>query len=187
VHTFDFNSVIELVEPNVQDPNPDNNTASTSLIVTAQADTADVTVTIERVTELGCHDNPNRDSRPNPADFFPIVKTDGEEFGGEGNSMTVHDGDIFPNWQFPKDVDINRGAIAVKIEIWDSNGGDSAPDQSDLDPDPGRGRDLAIAVVLAPCSVTGDIAGGCGTHLEQEGGERTSNSRIRLRVNATRP
>lgn len=150
-----------------------------------QAIDVNVLITILEVEELECHDDdPVFDICVSDPDFYARVEINGTQFDNKVNHI---DGDdhIFPNWEFSKAVDITRGSIPVKIEIWDHDsflGFDD--DQSDIDP--GAGRDLTMTVDLAPCSVSGDVTGACGTSLTSSG-TQDDRSRVVFRIDVVEP
>jgi hypothetical protein len=112
------------------------------------------------------------------------VEIDGQEFDNKANDIG-DDSDITPNWEFSKAVDVARGTIPVKLEIWDADSflrGDD--DQSDINPNPGRA--LSLTVTLAPCSVSGDVACRCGTTLTSAGTE-DDRSQVWFRVEVVEP
>lgn len=125
------------------------------------------------------------------ADFYAVVTLDGEKFDNEAangaNGPFKDMDDISPNWEFSKTVDISRGEIPVKIEMWDDDSDDILrlpDDQADLDP--GLGRPLDLIVILAPCGVILDVTGACGVSHISRGTEEDS-AEVSFRIEVIEP
>lgn len=144
-----------------------------------------VKVTIERIRAL---DNFGTDVFPEDADFYAVVNIDGVEFDNKNTpsqDANEDDNDISPNWEFSRAIDVSRGTIPVTIDIFDEDGflrGDD--DHADLDANSGRGLELSIPLV--PCSVTGDVAGTCGTSLVS-GGTSDDSAELTFRIDVVEP
>ncbi|HEV8404496.1 MAG TPA: hypothetical protein VGQ13_01190 [Nitrososphaera sp.] len=143
---------------------------------TALALDVDVSVTIHRITALDDHDEgPDLNGG---ADFYAVVTIDGQEFDNKDSpDQDAFEGnnDITPDWEFTKPVDASLGSINVNIRIFDEDGflrGDD--DESDIDP--GSERDLDLSVSLAPCTVSGELTGGCAVTLETSGSNTDNDS-----------
>jgi hypothetical protein len=136
-----------------------------------------LTVVIDEVNELECHDDnmPGDASKP---DFFVEVLIGNAWFRNEGNQVvdTEH---IYPGWAFAWGVPLT-GTIPVVIKLWDEDE-ESTPgagdDPSDIDPRVG-GRDLDLTVDLDKFIafedgvVYGDgVLGNCGDSLTSWGTE----------------
>lgn len=133
-----------------------------------------VTLTIERVRAIAEFDGPFSFDR---ADFFPIVGIAGSEIFG-GNLTISNQDDITPNWQFTKEVPLALGSIPVFIEIWEA---DDFGNRQFVDVSPVAGRRLDLTVALNPCSVGGEVSGGCSVSLGSTGDE-SLNAELRFRI-----
>jgi len=136
---------------------------------TAQADPfVTVRIIIERIRALSNFDP----ASPWGADFYASVTIDGEELNNRDQHVEDQD-DIFPDWEFSKQVDLAMGRISVTIEIRDYDGGlRGEDDHADINPNPGRNLNLTLN--LNPCSIEGDLSGRCGTRLTSSGTEDDS-------------
>ncbi len=123
-----------------------------------------VRVVIERVVDQGCFEyyvfgcgDP---------DFYAVVNIDGQEFETQA---IIDDGWIEPNWQFSLPIDFTtRRTIPITIDIYDEDGGLRINDDH-ADITIGSGHTLQLTVDLSSCSVSGEIAGGCGESLTSHG------------------
>lgn len=153
----------------------------------AQVDPAvTVQVTIERIRAL------NDDMDPNPfgtpADFYAVVNIDGTEFDNKNTpeqDANEDDDDISPNWQFTRSVPLSRGTVPLTIDIWDEDGF-LRLDDDHVDVTSTSGRTLVMSVQLAPCTVSGGIAGSCGTTLTTSGTEG-DRAELRFRIDVIEP
>jgi hypothetical protein len=144
------------------------------------------TLTIERVRDIDGSLDPDFPFS-NEADFYPVVRIAGTEWNGDyggnveantGNALVVEgDDDITPNWQFTKQVPISLGSIPVSIEIWDDDAFLTFDDDL-ADAAPNGGRSLDLTVNLLPCSVSGEVSGGCASTIIATG---TESDKIELR------
>ncbi|MEQ1559267.1 MAG: hypothetical protein ABL933_10090 [Methyloglobulus sp.] len=131
-------------------------------------------VTIERVRALKDFDGPFDE-----ATFFAIVQIDGQEF--ENEDEAIDQDDIHPNWEFSKPVDASKGSIPVRIFIMDDDGLLKFENE-EADLSPGPGLSLVLNVNLAPCRVTGDASGNCGTTIVSAG-----DAEISFKIDITEP
>lgn len=153
----------------------------------ARAQSVTVRVKIERVVAKSCLE-PLPVGCQSRADFYAKIAIDGEELSTENRVGEVSNrDDISPDWELSRTVELSRGSVPVKIELWDRDGvGDGAPPDDRVDVDganggEGDGRNLNLTVRLSPCAVEGDVSGGCDTTLTGEGttGDR---AQIQFRV-----
>ena len=148
-----------------------------------------VRVTIERVLALDCVDElePGCDPIYGEADFYAVVWIDGTEYDNKpANDPWEQQDDISPNWQFSLPVDVARGSIPVGIRIYDEDGllrGDDDP----VDVSPIDGRRVDMDVNLAPCSVSGELSGSCGTTLISEGTSGDDDATIWFKIVVEEP
>lgn len=153
---------------------------------TTNQDTA-LTVVIDEVNELECHDDLSEVACESGPDYFVEMNVHDTWFKNEGDQIE-DDANINPGWAFGRTVGLS-GTSPVMIRLWDEDelgtpGWDD--DKSDIDPREG-GRDLDLTVDLAKCiafepgAVSGDIGGACGATLMSEGSE-DDRSRIYFRI-----
>ena len=93
-------------------------------------------------------------------DLFARVWINGVD---QGSSPVIEgSADILPDWQFTEDVLLSEESVPVRIEIWEEDFVLSCGlnDQADISPESGE-KGIDIVVDLAPCAVSGDLAGGC--------------------------
>ncbi len=141
-------------------------------------DTA-LTVVIDRVKELECHDDLGWACESGP-DYFVRINIDGFWFRNEGNQIE-DTADISPGWAFARGVGLS-GSVPVVVQLWDEDEEPNADDKSDIDPKNGP-RDLDLVVDLGKCialepgAVSGDLTGACGESLSIAGDE-SDRSRI---------
>jgi len=129
-----------------------------------------LTVVIDRVVELDCHDEGMVDPYYDP-DYFVEVQIGDFEFRNEGDQV-VDGADISPGWAFGRDVGIT-GPVPIVIQLWDEDEEGTAAgddDPSDIDPVEDR-RDLDFSVDLDTGAISGDITGSCGATLESAGAD----------------
>jgi len=134
----------------------------------AEALTVDVRVTISQVDALDSLEEPGL------ADFYAVTTIDGTERTSD-QCQFVDEDHIAPNWEFKKEgIDLSEGSITVSIEIWDDDDPCDEPfsfrgDDDHADITPSAGRTLTFDVDLAPCALSGGIAGNCMADVESEG------------------
>jgi len=133
-----------------------------------------VKATIEHVHALDCFDEVWF-TCPSDPDFYAALTIDGQAMDNRDQNAEDDD-DIYPNWEFGKLVDFNKGNISLTLDIFDSDGGlRGDDDQADLKP--AAGRTLNLNVDLTAClmgstsGVSGDVTGGCGQTLYSYGTE----------------
>ena len=140
----------------------------------------EVRVTIERVTSINDMEGPIGGDE----DFYATVYIDNVDLG---SSDTIDDDpDITPNWQFTHAVDLSAGSVPVLIQIWEDDDGIFRGGDDHADIDPGPGRDVDITVSLAPCGVTGEHTGDCGTTFISQG-TGDDETRVHFRVEVVEP
>lgn len=128
-----------------------------------------LTVVIDEVNELECHDDLPIGCESDP-DFFVRINIDGFWFRNEGNQ--TEDDHIYPGWAFARPVG-SSGSISVEIRLIDEDEDPNADDPSDINP--AAGTDLVMTIDLAKCiglepgAITGHIEGSCGTTLTSLG------------------
>jgi hypothetical protein len=141
-------------------------------------DTA-LTVVIDRVQELECHDDLGALCESGP-DYFVRIYIDGFWFRNEGNQIE-DTADISPGWAFARGTGLS-GSVPVVVQLWDEDEEPNADDKSDIDPADGP-RDLDLVVDLGKCialepgAISGDVIGACGASLSIAGDE-SDRSRI---------
>ncbi|MCS7158705.1 MAG: hypothetical protein N0A16_13410 [Blastocatellia bacterium] len=136
-----------------------------------------VRVVIERLEGEEFGENP---------DFYAVITIDGEALNNKAENDRWEDKyNISPNWEFSKRVDLARGSIPITVEIWDEDGFSRFEDDHvDINPNRSK-RNLGLTVNLRPCSVAGDISGGCDLALTSNGtGEERAMIRFRIVVEA---
>ncbi len=147
--------------------------------VASAASTVTVRVVVERVDEQGCTDSLSG------SDFYGRIVIAGQTFDfGEIDGQDT----ITPNWTADKVLDANvTSAAAVKIVIAESDGFLTFGDDT-CDITRNAGTDLALAVQLFPCTVTGDASGPCATSINTGGsGDGNGDADVRFRVEVFQP
>jgi hypothetical protein len=144
---------------------------------------AALTVVIDTVNELECHDDLPIGCESGP-DYFVRVGIGGYWFRNEGLQV-VNTADIAPGWAFAQNVGLT-GTTTVEIELWDEDEDPNPDDLSDIDPRDDD-RTLALTVDLAKCvagedgAVSGDVGGTCGASLASAG-EEDDRSQISFHI-----
>jgi hypothetical protein len=144
---------------------------------------AALTVVIDTVNELECHDDLPIGCESGP-DYFVRVGIGGYWFRNEGLQV-VNTADIAPGWAFAQNVGLT-GTTTVEIELWDEDEDPNPDDPSDIDPRDDD-RTLALTVDLAKCvagedgAVSGDVGGACGASLASAG-EEDDRSQISFHI-----
>ena len=99
----------------------------------AFAQQVNVRVTIEQIEALDCVDEVHAPDGTeircrSDADLYAVVRIDDEEFtqcGGPGSACpaasTFDDNVVTPNWEFSKPIDLSRGSIPIRIQVWDDD------------------------------------------------------------------
>jgi hypothetical protein len=136
-----------------------------------------LTVVIDRVLELECHDDGMVSPYYDP-DYYVEIQIGGFEYRNEGDQIE-NNPDIYPGWAFARDVGIT-GSIPIVIQLWDEDEDPNDDDPSDIDPVEDQ-RDLDFNVDLATGAISGDLTGTCGSTLESAGGD-DDRSHIWFRV-----
>ena len=138
-----------------------------------------VRITVERLEGHDFGEDP---------DFYAYVEIDGSSFNNEDTPASDPFEDTYtiePNWEFSKQVPLSQGSIGALLEIRDEDGFlRFDDDQADLDPDGGDGN-LSFNIQLAPCVVSGDANGPCGTFTSEGTGDERAF--IRYRIEVTEP
>lgn len=143
----------------------------------AQAYAGVLVATIERVIALSWFDSTCFIAciKASSADFYAFVTLDGRE---EGSDAIDDEDDISPNWRFSNVVDLTKGAFAVSIQIYDSDGGTwstrGADDVAHLD----ANGDTVLSLQVVPdsqsppitgCQISGSVSGRCGDTIVTRG------------------
>lgn len=140
-----------------------------------------LTVVIDEVNELECHDDAGAFCESDP-DFFVRINIDGFWFRNEG--LQTEDDHIYPGWAFARPVGLT-GSVGVVIQLIDEDEDPNPDDKSDIDPGGGRDLDLTIdlakCIALEPGAITGDVSGSCGTTLTSWGND-SDRSQIWFRI-----
>jgi len=135
-----------------------------------------VKITVERLEGHDFGEDP---------DFYAFGNIDGTEFNNEDTPETEAFEDTYtidPNWEFSKSVPLSKGNVGALLEIRDEDGFLRLDDdQADLDPDGGDGN-LSFNIQLAPCVVSGDANGPCGTFTSEGTGDERAFIRYRIEV-----
>jgi PKD repeat protein len=145
---------------------------------------AELTVVIDRVVELECHDDLPIGCESGP-DYFVKLLIGDTWFRNEGDQV-LNAADIAPGWAFARDVGLT-GPAEVKIELWDEDEDPNPDDLSDIYTDPDEERALWLTIDLASCmagadgAVSGDMGGACGVQLTSAGDD-SDRSQIWFRI-----
>lgn len=118
-------------------------------------------------------------------DFYAVITIDGETLNNR-RSYVSDRYNISPNWEFSKRVDLaTRVSIPITIGIRDVDDFlRFEDDHADINPNP-RKRDLDLTLTLRPCSVAGDVSGGCDITLTSTGtGAERAMIKFRIVVEA---
>ena len=139
--------------------------------------TVTVRVVVERIDEHGCTDTTDG------SDFYGRISIAGQDFDfGE-----IKDDDtVEPNWTAEKAVDVDAASsVPVAIKVAESDGFlNFEDDECDITQAGGFPVDLNVGLI--PCTVSGDVSGGCATSLFSSG-TASDSAEINFRVEVDEP
>jgi hypothetical protein len=144
-----------------------------------------LTVVIDRVDELDCHDG-DETYCDSEGDFYVEISIDGFWYRNEGE-QTDNDGYFDPGWAFGRDVGVTNTAVPVVIQLWEEDNWPNDDDPSAIDPNAVDRRDLDLWINLETGVITEQqewiILGNCGDQLVSEGHPDTDDrSKIWYRI-----
>jgi len=150
-----------------------------------------LTVVIDRVLELECHDGDPLNILPclSAPEYYVKVTISGQTFMNRGE-YHLDTADISPGWAFAYNVEL-EGEVVVRIELWDQDDpfNINGDDQSDIyTEESGDEKAVLVGVNVASCiaggadAVHGNVVGACGAQLTSAGDDSTNSSQIWFRI-----
>lgn len=141
----------------------------------------EVTVTIEHVQALDCHeeiDTPLGEVCLDSPDMYGIITIGGREW--VSRPIDGED-EIRPGWRYTVPVAGSDRELPIHIEIWDDDDGFGSLRGGDdhVDLTNGDDRNLDLKVNVRSCAIRGDVATGCWRQITTSG---TENDRAAITV-----